>query len=252
MGLAVMCASMLARPFNSQQTHFCAGRILRVSVFSCRSNCGDCCSSGASDGGESLHAVDTQRLQLYFDIHGFFSPADRSAKRGTAKWCNRQQRTGRGTRNDRGRRTLRTRLDFTYRIGDRLNPAGFPISEAIATNGSQQVGYGEHSSIDGGDHALLWNGSAASAVDLNPPGFGYTYAFATDGTHQVGEGRSGGTEDALLWTGIATSVVDLSRSVRSIRQPSACAIPIKLASPARRCNRAMPRCGKGVPHRRWT
>lgn len=45
-----------------------------------------------------------------------------------------------------------------------LNPAGFTESEALATNGGLQAGYG---SVTGNNHALLWSGTAASAVDLN-------------------------------------------------------------------------------------
>lgn len=45
-----------------------------------------------------------------------------------------------------------------------LNPSGFTQSEALATNGALQAGYG---SIAGNNHALLWSGTAASAIDLN-------------------------------------------------------------------------------------
>jgi len=44
-----------------------------------------------------------------------------------------------------------------------LQPAGFTDSCARAANGTVQVGYGH---ISGAMHALVWNGSAASAVDL--------------------------------------------------------------------------------------
>jgi hypothetical protein len=40
-----------------------------------------------------------------------------------------------------------------------LNPAGVTQSEALAANGSLQVGYGD-------SHAMLWSGTAASAIDL--------------------------------------------------------------------------------------
>jgi len=62
-----------------------------------------------------------------------------------------------------------------------LNPAGFTQSEALATNGMLQAGYG---SITGNiTHALLWSGTAASAVDLNgllPPGFASSQADSVD------------------------------------------------------------------------
>lgn len=42
-------------------------------------------------------------------------------------------------------------------------------------------------------HAMLWNGTAGSAVDLNPTdvsGITTSYAYATDGSQQVGCGSS--------------------------------------------------------------
>jgi hypothetical protein len=72
---------------------------------------------------------------------------------------------------------------------------------ARATDGVQQVG-------DCG-HAMLWTGSAASAVDLHPPGYSSSYAYGVSGGQQVGEGTVGGLRHALLWTGSAQSVVDL-------------------------------------------
>ena len=67
-----------------------------------------------------------------------------------------------------------------------LNPAEFSQSEALATNGMLQAGYG---SITGNSsHALLWSGSAASAVDLNallPPGFASSQANSIDAAGNV-------------------------------------------------------------------
>ena len=60
-------------------------------------------------------------------------------------------------------------------------------------------------------HALLWTGTAASAVDLNPSGFTDSVATGVAGGEQVGEGLT--TDDvshALLWTGTAASAVDLN------------------------------------------
>jgi hypothetical protein len=49
-----------------------------------------------------------------------------------------------------------------------LHPSGFYQSQAYATNGSQQVGFGWGSVASGSDqHALLWSGTAASVVDLH-------------------------------------------------------------------------------------
>lgn len=49
--------------------------------------------------------------------------------------------------------------------------------------GGQQVGSGQTSSST---HALLWAGTAASAVDLNPASALSSEAIATSGVHQVG------------------------------------------------------------------
>ena len=94
-----------------------------------------------------------------------------------------------------------------------LNPTqlGIDISNAYATNGHQQVGDGVRGN---GFHALLWNGSASSAVDLAPTTlarFVDTEAVDTDGIHQVGTGWiTTNLTHALLWTGTADSAVDLS------------------------------------------
>lgn len=60
-------------------------------------------------------------------------------------------------------------------------------------------------------HPLLWNGSAASMVDLLPTGSVSGEAIATDGTHQVGmTGKADGSIHATVWTGgVPSSAVDL-------------------------------------------
>jgi pimeloyl-ACP methyl ester carboxylesterase len=92
----------------------------------------------------------------------------------------------------------------------------FAWSEAHATAGGQQVGFG---SINDGSiypsHALLWRGSAASVVDLHPGGFTRSMAFGTSGTQQVGLGENlvdwgVWVDHALLWSGTAASVVNLN------------------------------------------
>jgi hypothetical protein len=106
-----------------------------------------------------------------------------------------------------------------------INPnlfGSFTNSWAIGTNGTQQVGAGTGPSLmspptGAHSHALLWHGTAASAVDLHPSFFtadSDSEAWATDGTHQVGDGTYGnGTTStrahALLWKGTAGSAVDL-------------------------------------------
>jgi hypothetical protein len=104
-----------------------------------------------------------------------------------------------------------------------LNPTnlvGFDGSLAYAIGGGQQVGIGQGSSTGGlgVSHALLWSGTANSAVDLHPTGFDNSTAFGTNGVNQVGYGsvmgNIGGTttelRHALLWSGSATSVLDLN------------------------------------------
>jgi hypothetical protein len=58
----------------------------------------------------------------------------------------------------------------------------------------------------------LWNGAAASVVDLNPAGFTRTQANGAAGSYQVGWGlgtAAGNQTHALRWTGTADSVLDL-------------------------------------------
>jgi hypothetical protein len=86
-------------------------------------------------------------------------------------------------------------------------------SNAFGTNGIQQVGDGEGASFFA--HALLWSGTADSAVDLNPTNLTYitdSIALGTSGTQQVGWGEgsgTGGNSHALLWSDTAASAVDL-------------------------------------------
>jgi hypothetical protein len=105
-----------------------------------------------------------------------------------------------------------------------LNPTSFGNvigqiqSQVSGVGGSQQVGYG--SGIDTAslyrEHALLWNGTAGSVIDLNPTnlsGFAFSYAVGTDRSQQVGYGKdSSGAANyhALLWNGTADSAVDLN------------------------------------------
>jgi hypothetical protein len=77
----------------------------------------------------------------------------------------------------------------------------FNISIAESTSGAQQVGWAQ--SLSGATHAFLWNGSAASAVDLHQflPGYSYSQAWSIEpngtiaGTAIAGDG----TEHSVLW-----------------------------------------------------
>jgi len=103
-----------------------------------------------------------------------------------------------------------------------LNPSGFSNSLANGVGGGQQVGSGSVPATGligpGSSHALLWTGTAASAVDLNPGGgFTTSQALGVGGGQQVGFGSGGitggvGMNHALLWTGTAASAVDLNPS----------------------------------------
>ncbi len=98
-----------------------------------------------------------------------------------------------------------------------LNPAAFTFSSISGVGGGQQVGQGHmyyyvNKKVGYVDeyHALLWTGSAASAVDLHPAAFASSGADGVGDGQQVGYGAyADGTMHALLWTGTAASVVDL-------------------------------------------
>lgn len=100
----------------------------------------------------------------------------------------------------------------TAASGVDLHPVIFDGSEAMATNGVQQGGWG-YSVLDtvSPRHALLWSGTAQSVVDLSSPGFINTRIMAMSATQQVGEGWVGTVRHALLWSGTADTVVDLNQ-----------------------------------------
>lgn len=110
-----------------------------------------------------------------------------------------------------------------------LHPAnlnGILYSAAGGLCPSQQVGFGQFvgGPSPGGTmpHALLWSGSAASAVDLHPASVANVVgstATATDGVHQVGQvwygqylsGQfAGDIIHAAVWSGTADTMVDLN------------------------------------------
>ena len=99
----------------------------------------------------------------------------------------------------------------TAASGVDLHPALFDASEAAATNGTQQGGWGYTVLGTSHLHALLWSGTAASAVDLSPAAFTDTQINALNVTQQVGEGWAGTVRHALLWSGTADSVTDLNQ-----------------------------------------
>jgi hypothetical protein len=107
-------------------------------------------------------------------------------------------------------------LRAAVQIGDALPPASagdfsiVPSTSQQASDRGQTVG----DMIDpatGVHHAVEWDGSTNSAIDLNPFGFATSSAIGTDGTQQVGEGLPTASQNdhALLWRGTAASAIDL-------------------------------------------
>jgi hypothetical protein len=91
-----------------------------------------------------------------------------------------------------------------------LHPAGADFSVGMGGGAGGQVGrcrFGVGTPIVG----MLWNGSAASFVNLHPFGFAEeTWAKGIDGGQQVGSAAVGGTGRSSLWNGNAASWVDLT------------------------------------------
>jgi hypothetical protein len=85
-------------------------------------------------------------------------------------------------------------------------------SVARDLDAGQQVG--DMADFQGNGHAMLWSGTAASAVDLSPAGTWDSIAYAVHAGTQVGTatttGASGGPAyRAYAWTGTAASAVNL-------------------------------------------
>jgi hypothetical protein len=84
-------------------------------------------------------------------------------------------------------------------------------SYGAGAGGGQQVGH-TNLFLAGPSHALLWEGTAKSLIDLHPAGWDASYAMGTDGKRQVGwrERHTGQTgQFATMWSGTAKSWVDL-------------------------------------------
>ena len=110
-----------------------------------------------------------------------------------------------------------------------LNPSGFMSSLAHATDGKTQVGYAASTAAGLDSHAMLWSGSAGSAVDLHPAAFGFTRSTANgvSGSQQVGAGvivsDMTTISHALIWSGTAASAVDINPLQLGITSSSALA-----------------------------
>lgn len=83
------------------------------------------------------------------------------------------------------------------------------ISEGHSVNGTQQAGTIFDNTLAITPQASVWNGTAASWVNLNPAGALYSFAYETNGSQQVGYSRIAGVDRAGIWSGTAGSWVDL-------------------------------------------
>ena len=92
-----------------------------------------------------------------------------------------------------------------------LNPSGFTSSVAEGIGDGQQVGFAANG---GPGQAILWTGTAASALNLNPSGLGLPFSSANGVANgqQVGSAfhSNDNLNHAILWTGTAASAVDLN------------------------------------------
>jgi len=98
---------------------------------------------------------------------------------------------------------------------------GFGAGQALGTDGVQQVGYGQQvlgANAFSAPYAVLWTGTADSAINLNPVGSIESQAKAVFGGQQVGFGFA---RHALMWTGSAASFVDLHPAGYSISEANA-------------------------------
>ncbi|MEW6125851.1 MAG: hypothetical protein AB1757_02205 [Acidobacteriota bacterium] len=99
---------------------------------------------------------------------------------------------------------------------------GFGAGRALGTDGVQQVGYGQQvlgPNVFSGPFAVVWTGTAASAVSLNPPNSSTSEAKGVAGGQQVGYAYS--PARAMLWTGTAASAVNLHPAGFSASQANA-------------------------------
>lgn len=89
-------------------------------------------------------------------------------------------------------------------------------SEIEGTNGNLQVGLASGSGTGFFNHAILWNNTAASAIDLHPTvltGYSTSEADATSATQQVGRAAgsaTSGNTHAMIWNGDPTLAADLN------------------------------------------
>ena len=99
---------------------------------------------------------------------------------------------------------------ITY-VATVLSQNNLEYANCYGAFGDYQVGSGLDLELDTNSHAMLWNGTPASAIDLHPAGYQYSIATSAYGTNQAGYGLniSDNQTHALLWNGSAASVTDL-------------------------------------------
>lgn len=85
-------------------------------------------------------------------------------------------------------------------------PTGVRWSEALATDGTLQGGYGLFE--PGWSQAILWHGTAESFVNMSPPGTASRIRSMAAGV-QAGYATFLGSDHAALWRGTPQSFVDL-------------------------------------------
>ena len=81
-----------------------------------------------------------------------------------------------------------------------LNGANHQESGAVAVSGNTQVGWA-NDAIGANRHAMLWQGTAASAVDLT------SQAYGVNGGQQVGATMTPSFAHAILWSGSTASAL---------------------------------------------
>ena len=98
-----------------------------------------------------------------------------------------------------------------------LNPSQASQSQVNGVGGGMQVGYADLSTL-AQLHAMLWSGSAASAIDLHPlSGFNGSEALAIGDGEEVGWAIDTGVTsyNAMVWSGTAASAVNLQQFLPS-------------------------------------
>ena len=91
-----------------------------------------------------------------------------------------------------------------------ITPSGYFGADILGIAGTQQVGSGQLTE-QAQPHAILWTGTAESAIDLNPSAFTGSVAYSTDGATQVGSATNAANQThAALWSGTAATFVDLN------------------------------------------